>query len=148
MLGLTSQLDRDLGLGSDAVRQTDIEGRFQPREKFHTFEAAEAQIAIELRGQTEHRQRALTAQFFEQAAEHFHDAFAHRRVVELGDGSGHRTQEEVRILPREATMPKRRLPSTSDKTESSPYFSPESAWHTPSCGALARPPWSAAARLP
>ncbi len=104
-----------VGLGSDAVRQTDVERRFQPREKFHAFEAAEAQVAVELRCGIEQRQRALAAQFFEQATDHSQYAFARGRVVELGDGGGHRTQEGICFLPRKATTPKRGLLSTRDR---------------------------------
>src|SRR5258708_2684183 len=106
------QVVRRVGLRRDAVRQAQFERCFQPRQQFHALQAAEAQVAVELRSSTEHRQSALAAQFLEQTTDHFQYAFAHARVVELSDGSGHRTHEGVRLLPREATTPQRGMLSS------------------------------------
>ncbi len=110
------QVVRRVGLRSNAVRQAYVECRFQPRQQFHTLQAAETQVAVELRRGVEHRQCALAAQFMEQATDYFQHAFAQGRAVELGDGSGHRTHEGFRFLPREATTPKRGLLFTSDRS--------------------------------
>jgi len=108
------QVVRRVGLRSNAVREAYVECRFQTRQQLHTLQAAETQVAVELRSGVEHRQSALAAQFIEQATDYFQHAFAQGRAVELGDGSGHRTHDGFRFLPREATTPKRGLLSTAD----------------------------------
>ena len=97
------QILRSIGLRSHAVRQTDVECRFQSRQQFHSLQAAESQVAVELRVGIEQRQGALAPQFIEQTTDYIQDALAHGRAVELSDGSGHRTHEGVGSLPREAT---------------------------------------------
>src|SRR6266852_9150528 len=87
------QVVRRVGLRRDAVWQAQFERCFQPRQQFHALQAAEAQVAVELRSSTEHRQSASAAQFLEQTTDHFQYAFAYARAVELSDGSGHRTHE-------------------------------------------------------
>src|SRR6266852_3234954 len=103
------QVVRRVGLRRDAVWQAQFERGFQPRQQFHALQAAEAQVAVELRSSTEHRQSASAAQFLEQTTDHFQYAFAYARAVELGSRSGHRTHEGIRLLPREATTPQRGL---------------------------------------
>src|SRR5438093_1627731 len=84
----------------------------QPRKQFPAFQAAESQVAVELRGWVKHGQRALAAQLIQQTTNHVQHAFAHGRAVKLSDRGSHGTHEAVRLLQREAITPNPALLST------------------------------------
>jgi hypothetical protein len=78
-----------VGFRRHTIGQPHAELRFQARQQFHAFQAAQSEIAIEQRCGIEHGQRALAAQFFKKAAQDIEDASARFGTIELCGGGSH-----------------------------------------------------------
>src|SRR5215831_12128174 len=105
------QIFGSICLARNVVRQSHPKRRFQPREQFHALQAAQPQVAVQLRRKAQHRQSALAAEFTEKCAENLQHALACGGGVELCRWGGHGSHRKPWLHWAKANTPPCCMPS-------------------------------------